>query len=312
MTKALKTISIMAILGISFFVFYPNLKSEWATFYSSYFPCRSPITYSLGSYDERFNISEEDFLEIVKEAEMIWEIPAGKNLFEYKALAAYGLKINLIFDYRQEATVKIKDIGGKVSDTRASYDSLKEKYDTLQRIYLEDKKDYQGRVANFQKRQAEYNEKVNYWNSRGGAPSDEYQELQSEGAAIKAELSAIRKIEIGLNDQPADINALIAELNRLAKTLNINVGVLNNISENRGEEFTEGEYKSDTSGQSIDIYEFSSKLKLKRVLAHEFGHALGLNHVEDPKAIMYRLNESTNSALTDNDLTALKAHCKIK
>jgi len=282
MTKALKTISIMAILGISFFVFYPNLKSEWATFYSSYFPCRSPITYSLGSYDERFNISEEDFLEIVKEAEMIWEIPAGK------------------------------DIGGKVSDTRASYDSLKEKYDTLQRIYLEDKKDYQGRVANFQKRQAEYNEKVNYWNSRGGAPSDEYQELQSEGAAIKAELSAIRKIEIGLNDQTADINALVAEINRLAKTLNINVGVLNNISENRGEEFTEGEYKSDTSGQSIDIYEFSSKLKLKRVLAHEFGHALGLNHVEDPKAIMYRLNESTNSALTDNDLTALKAHCKIK
>ena len=37
---------------------------------------------------------------------------------------------------------------------------------------------------------------------------------------------------------------------------------MNNISENRGEEFTEGEYKSDTSGQSIDIYEFSSKLKL--------------------------------------------------
>jgi predicted Zn-dependent protease len=48
------------------------------------------------------------------------------------------------------------------------------------------------------------------------------------------------------------------------------------------------------------------------VLAHELGHALGLDHNEDSKAIMYRLNNGINEKLTNTDLVALKALCGIK
>jgi predicted Zn-dependent protease len=51
------------------------------------------------------------------------------------------------------------------------------------------------------------------------------------------------------------------------------------------------------------------------VLAHEFGHALGLDHVEDPQAIMYYLMDKQNIKdlkLTTDDINALKKGCNIR
>ena len=73
----------------------------------------------------------------------------------------------------------------------------------------------------------------------------------------------------------------------------------------------EGVYFFEDGKKEIDIYEFSSREKLIRVLAHEFGHALGLEHLDNPKAIMYYLNEGTNEKLTTDDLTALKQKCRL-
>ena len=39
------------------------------------------------------------------------------------------------------------------------------------------------------------------------------------------------------------------------------------------------------------------------------GHALRLDHVDDPQAIMYYLNDSSREDLTTDDLSALHAKC---
>jgi len=311
--KIVKTILVLAGICLFGYVFYITFAGEWLRLYDRYFPCQRPVVYSLGSFDTQFGISQEDFLEAVSEAEMIWEEPIGEELFVYKADPVIdSLKVNLIYDYRQAVTSKLHNIELAVSNTRASYDALKAKYESMQKTYSGKKAEYQSRIEDFRDRQNKYNQEVSYWNKQGGAPSDIYEELKKEGEALKREQRAIQELENETNTLADDINSLVVVINKLAATLNINARELDTIGEERGEEFTQGEYKSDQDGEEINIYEFSTKEKLRRLLAHELGHALGLDHVEDVEAIMYRLNEGVSNVLTNDDLAALKAHCQIK
>src|SRR6266481_4949818 len=76
-----------------------NIITEIQNFFS---PCANPITYRIGSIDNRFGVSEKELAGILLQAESIWEKPMHKNLFEFGKDGA--MVINLIYDYRQEAT----------------------------------------------------------------------------------------------------------------------------------------------------------------------------------------------------------------
>ena len=76
-------------------------------------PCVEPIHYNLGTFDIQFNISKNYFEGALTDAETIWEKPLGKELFVYTPTDSSRdvLKINLIYDYRQQATSKLASLG---------------------------------------------------------------------------------------------------------------------------------------------------------------------------------------------------------
>ena len=274
-------------------------------------PCEKPIAYTVGAFDRRFGISQREFLDALSKAEAIWEKPISKELFVYEPESS-GLLVNLIYDYRQEVTSTLSNLEGVVEEDEAAYQALRTKYIGLKTEYNSSKSTYDTRVEIFNEKSVAYQKQVESWNRSKRTSREQFDRLEEDRITLEAEAAELESEEAQLNEMVREINALVGMLNRLANSLNLNVERFNTIGASRGETFTGGLYHSAEGVQEIDVYEFSNRDKLVRILAHELGHALGLDHNDDPKAVMYRLNEGDTKVLTVSDIAALQTLCYTK
>lgn len=267
--------------------------------------CDNPIKYKIGSFDKRFKITEQKFLENIAYAETIWEKPISKNLFEYSNQA--DLTINLIYDDRQKTTEKnavLKTDTAKISNLASN---VKKDYTLLQDNYSKLKAEYSSKLMLFNKKSDKYIAEVDYWNKNNGAPEEDFDRLSNEKLLLENEQRDLEQISSTINDLVVKINEFIKKYNLLVDSANSNIQKVNQTA---GKEFEEGLY--DPNKNEINIYEFATNDKLIRVLAHEFGHALTLDHNENPKSVMYSLNESNVMILSEEDLLGLKLKCKLQ
>jgi PAS domain-containing protein len=265
-------------------------------------PDEYPLAYSIGSFDPRFGLTQQDFLATAAEAEGVWEKAAGRQLFRSQSEAPF--KLNLVYDERQERTVEAKKVRAAIDSKGRSYDALVWQHARRLERMKESEARYTAAAAALQRRLDEHNATVASWNEQGGAPAQEYIRLDRELAEIRRGEKELERLRTDFNDDVTAVNDLVAQINELAETNNFQVTYYNgNFVESR--EFEQGVY----DGSGITIYQFSGIPELRLALVHEFGHALGFGHVDDPAAIMhYKMGnqDAVKPALAPADLEMLR------
>lgn len=273
--------------------------------------CDSPIYWSLADVDSRFPLSQNEFRKTAFEAERIWEKAVGKELFVLSDSAPFKLKT--FFDDRQKMTYENQKLDKTIEEYDAMSESAKKQYDSLQAKYKKLKSEYDALAQVFKKDLAAYEKEVTKWNKSGGAPDKVYEDLAKEKEDLEKRADT-------LNDMSAEINKLVEKINSLAEKVNSQTSSINEqietFREKYGEPtpFIQGLY--DPNENNITIFQFQDQNDLRLVIAHEFGHALGIQeHVSDPTALMHFLMDQQdilNPNLSQDDIDAYVTACPAR
>ena len=265
----------LAIFGVFYGLYY--LIIHWNN-------CHLPINYSVGKIDSRFEISESEVITVAQGAAGIWNNQTGENLLIYDENSS--LKIEMIYDYRQEDLDKLNHRIEDLTETKQSLEDTVKGYQSLLAEYVQDL--------------TRYNNEVSYWNSQGGAPTEDFQRLQDE--------------KIALDERRKSLIEMAQLLNIQAETYNSNLENLNDqIKQRKNLIITQGFYLP--AKEKIEIYTYAKPDELQLVLAHELGHALGLGHGQNPQSIMHKMlgdQDLENLKLSQEDINLLERACNLR
>ena len=283
----MKKIFYLALFLVILMVGYINIDQleSYARGQLYYSICETPKTYRIGSIDDRYNMSSDDFLIHLQNAEKIWEDRWDGNLFEYKSDG--DIEVNLVYDQRSFLSGQINQLDSQV---RAQKNDLNPKIE-----------EYKRKASEFQANIKQLNTDISYWNERGGAPPEEFDKLIERQKNLQAQSDNLKQEAEFLNQSTALFNQQIGELQ----------GTVDNFNQQLAFKPEEGEYIYDNGIETINIYFDNSETELVHTLAHELGHSLRIEHNNNKLSIMYP-ETTTITTLSADDLIGLNNACAEK
>jgi hypothetical protein len=270
--------------------------------------CNIPIKITLGDIDSRFKLKNETILKELNIASSVWEKEESKDLFVFEGKSKSKVIVNFVYDERQQETIESSKARAFLESGWNSYESLinqrktlAEKYDSLQSSYENGIKAYNLRLAS-------YEDRVRAWNRKQGSEA-EYKALKAEGAAVDQMFNSLEKQRISINSLADQINKFNGDIKSLYDKLVSQTNEYNHLFSS-DDPITVGEYDGT---YYINIYQYTDLAQLRITLAHELGHALGMDHTENEKSIMYPLQSKQTGdslILTVEDRNELHRVCK--
>ncbi|OTG63221.1 matrixin [Acinetobacter sp. ANC 4470] len=258
------------------------------------------LRYRIAEVDPRFGLSKEQVMQLSQQATDIWKMGTGKDYFVYDPDAK--LTIHLIYDERQDESNQRRQQLGNIEQNQQIWSNknqnLKQVKDEIDRAntLLDTKK------TQLDAQLHQYNQQITIINQSGSIHPSQRDLFIQRRNQLQQQIFALEQ-EIHLyNQKIQQLNHQVGELNQINHQLNQSIDQFNQRFQARL--FDKGLF----NGKQINIYEFSSKDDLRLTLAHEFGHALGLKHNQDPVALMYPMMKDQNMqnfSLTTADLALL-------
>lgn len=241
--------------------------------------CDAPLTYDVVSIDPQHRITRAAFVALLRRSETVWEAPSGLDVLRYAPGGT--VKVQLVHDDRQVMFDRIAAADADIAKQKAAV-AVRRKAMARQRA-----------VVNARK--AKLDKRIATWNAKGGAPPEVFAELKAETKAVNT------LIEAG--------NAEVRSFNAAVATLNAAVEARNALSRSHGtDESTLG--RAEVGGTSMEIYVIGAGAVLDAsLLAHEFGHILGIEHVAGSGNIMNPVRVKPLTAASTADVQALRAAC---
>lgn len=267
-------------IGLGIYFNRPLIQSYYhQAFYYSY--CSEPIAYRIDTVDSKFKLSKEKFTARAQEAAQIWNDAYGKTLFVYDESG--DLSVNLVYDERQALNSEINELETNV---KSQQQNLKPQI-----------AEYERKSAEFQQNLDQLNQEIQSWNSQGGAPTEIYNQLIQRQNELQQEANNLNETARRLNLTADAYNAKVTQLNQ----------TIDEFSQTLDLKPEEGIFLGPQN--RIEVYFYNGDQSLTHTLAHEFGHALGIDHNDNIKSIMY---PKTTKAITlsEDDKTALIEICK--
>lgn len=236
--------------------------------------CERTLAYGVGKLDPRFGVSAEQVRAAAEQAAGLWNEATGRPVFRYDPQAPFA--VNLRYDERQPRALAVKQEQQRIQSDDAELKDVQGRFEALKAAYESDGRTYEREVLAWK---------------LAGSPPEQWGRLDAERRQ--------------LNAQAQQLNFMIGQMRPAAQSLNSEVAALNSQA---GKPFDRGVF----TGDRIDVFQFDDPKDLALILAHEFGHALSVEHVQDPRAVMYYLRNDQNFkelALTDADKKGLELAC---
>lgn len=275
-------------------------------------PCNEPLTFTIGTIDSQFGISDEEVKSAMNVAVSVWSTEAGRELGRYDEDGK--ITINFVYDERQQLTDGELQFRERIRSEQHLLDQIQREINVERDRFDDNSSTYMSLAEETGTELRNLNQWIEEVNNNGGFNDESLKEYQTRKEQVETKQQQVLNKREDLDRLATNINRSVERAVEKSEEINSLISQYNRdySGENR---FTKATFQRVGNGGIITVNQFTARQELPLLLAHEFGHALGLNHISNPESIMYRRIGMQQTypqlQLSNQDKQALQERCQL-